>query len=69
MIDPIIYVTIEQKNLLEKEMIRHVSPQESLIHCLNVIDLSLAMKSQFHNKATATDDKIKWIILSLKDDQ
>lgn len=69
MIEPIIYTTIEQKNILEKEMIRYLSPQESLIHCLNVLDLNSAMKSRNNNSEIDSDEGIQWIILPLKNDQ
>lgn len=69
MIEPIIYTTIEQKNILEREMISYLSPQESLIHCLNVLDLNSAMKSQINNSGIDSNERIPWIILTIKDDQ
>jgi hypothetical protein len=69
MLEPIIYTAIEQKNVLEREMIGYLSHEESLIHCLNVLDFNLAMKNPLHHKKIDAEEEMKWIILPLKNDQ
>ena len=63
MIEPIIYTAIEQKNALERKTIGYFSPEESLIHCLNVLDFNKAMKSPVHHKSNDADERIQWIVL------
>ena len=59
----IVYSDIAQKNEIERKMFKALSPMESLIHTLNMMDLYAAMNS--HRK---DDDGIDWIILEFKDD-
>ena len=68
MIQPIIYKAIVQKNILEKEMLS-LSSEESLIHCLNVFDLNIALKGELNKDDSDSDDNIEWIKLKLINDQ
>jgi len=62
-IKPIVYSDIVEKNVLEKRMFKPLSPQESLIHTLNMMDLFASMRKRPHHP---DDDKYPWIILKLK---
>ena len=65
MIKPILYHSIEEKNLLEKEMSRALPPKEALIKALDVIDLYVQLRKLSRN-TSREDDGIDWIILSPK---
>lgn len=58
----IVYDGFEKKNALENEMKPLLSPQESLIHTLNLMDFMAALQKK--NTSTA-DEKIEWIVLEL----
>ena len=64
MIQPIIYKAIVQKNILEQEMLS-LSPEESLIHYLNVFDLNVALKGELNKDDSDSDEKIEWIKLKI----
>jgi hypothetical protein len=63
-IKPITYSSIEQKNILEKEMFKALSPSDNLIHTLDMMDLFVSMTKErpYHPE----DDEYSWIILKLK---
>jgi hypothetical protein len=62
-IKPIIYSSIEQKNILEREMFKPMSPQDSLIQALDMMDLFASMRKRPHYPE---DDLYPWIILKFK---
>lgn len=63
MIKAISYDSIDKKNDLEKGMHSPLTPEESLIHCLNVMDFMAV----FRNKdIPVKPDNIKWIVLEKK---
>ena len=54
------YDSIDEKNALESTMTRRLTAEESLIHCLNVMDFMVA----FRNKDLPREsDNIAWIVL------
>jgi hypothetical protein len=58
----IVYDGFEEKNALENKMKSILSPKESLIHTLNLIDFMVALQK----KDTSTaDEQIEWIVLEL----
>jgi hypothetical protein len=58
----ILYDGFEKKNALENKMKSILSPEESLIHTLNLMDFMVALQK----KDTPTaDEKIEWIVLEL----
>ena len=61
MIEPIVYTEIEQKNILEKQSFAALSPEESLIHTLNVMDFIAALRGIPENNQ---DQSIDWIVLN-----
>ncbi|MFM8744930.1 MAG: hypothetical protein ACKODM_16590 [Cytophagales bacterium] len=65
MMKPILYHSIEEKNLLEREMSKALSPKEALIKALDIIDLYVQLRKLSGNTSRETDD-IHWIILSPK---
>ena len=62
-IKPIIYSSIDQKNILEREMFKALSPSESLIRALDMMDLFASMRKLPHYPE---DDMYPWIILKIK---
>lgn len=58
----IVYDGFEKKNALESEMKPVLSPEESLVHTLNLMDFMVALQKK--NTSTA-DEKIEWIVLEL----
>jgi hypothetical protein len=58
----IVYDGFEKKNALKNEMKPVLSPEESLIHTLNLMDFMVALQKK--NTSTA-DEKIEWIVLEL----
>jgi hypothetical protein len=62
-IKPILYSSIEEKNMLERKMFEPLSPTESLIHTLDMMDLFAAMRERPHYPE---DDEYPWIILKFK---
>ncbi len=63
LIKPVVYSDILEKNLLEKKMFKPLSPQESLTHALDMMDLFASMRKRPHCRE---DDKYPWIILKWK---
>ncbi len=62
-IKPIVYSDIAEKNTLERKMFKPLSPTESLIHTLDMMDLFAAMRKRPHYPE---DDMHPWIILKFK---
>jgi len=62
-IKPIIYSSIEEKNILEKGMFKPLSPKESLIYTLDMMDLFASMRGRSPHPE---DDLYPWIILKFK---
>lgn len=62
-IKPILYSDIREKNILEQKMFKALSPTESLIHTLDMMDLFAAMRNRPHHPE---DDMYPWIILKFK---
>lgn len=57
------YDSIEEKSVIESSMVRRLTPEESLIHCLDVMDFM----ASFRNKNIPREsDNIEWIILEKK---
>jgi len=63
LIQPILYADILEKTILEKKMFRPLSPQESLIHTLDMMDLYASMRKRPHYQE---DNTYPWIILKFK---
>ena len=63
LIKPILYSDITEKSILEKKMFKSLSPQESLIRTLEMMDLYAAMRKRPHDP---DDDNYPWIILKFK---
>ncbi|HTH57936.1 MAG TPA: hypothetical protein VL728_17935 [Cyclobacteriaceae bacterium] len=62
-IKPIIYSSIEEKNILEREMFKPLSSTDSLIQALDMMDLFASMRERPHYPE---DDQYPWIILKFK---
>ena len=63
-IKPIVYSDIEEKNILERDMFKALSPNESLIHALEMMDLFAAMRKR---PQYPEDKQYPWIILKFKE--
>jgi hypothetical protein len=64
-IKPIIYSSIEEKNILERGMFKPMSPKESLIHTLAMMDFFAALRKK--RVPHPDDEKYPWIILKVKE--
>jgi len=64
-IKPIIYSSIEQKNVLEREMFKALSPTESLIRTLDMMDFFAALRKK--RAPHPDDERYPWIILKVKE--
>jgi hypothetical protein len=62
-VKPIVYSHIEEKNILEKELFKPMTPSESLVHALDMMDLFASMRERPHHPE---DDEYPWITLKLK---
>ncbi|MBI1769665.1 MAG: hypothetical protein HYR67_14960 [Bacteroidetes bacterium] len=62
-IKPIIYSDIKEKNFLERKMFRPLTPSESLIHTLDVMDWMASMKKR---EPHPDDVLYPWIILKFQ---
>lgn len=65
-IKPIVYSNIEEKNKLERELFKPLSPSESLVHTLEMMDLFVSMRGERPHHPE--DDEYPWIILKMKND-
>jgi hypothetical protein len=63
LIKPIVYSDVLEKNILEKNMFKPLSSQESFIHTLDMMDLFASMRKRPHHPE---DDQYPWIILKWK---
>jgi hypothetical protein len=63
LIKPIIYSDIAEKNILEREMFKPLSPTESLIRALEMMDLFASIRKRPHYPE---DDRYPWIVLNFK---
>ena len=63
LIKPIVYSSIEEKNKLESVMFVALSPQESLIQALEMMDLYASLRARPHY---TEDNEYPWIILKFK---
>jgi len=63
-IKPILYHDISEKTILEKNMFRSLTPHESLVHTLDMMDLFAAMRKERPHHPD--DDEYPWIILKIK---
>lgn len=68
MIKPILYSNIEDKNRLEKEMFKALSPKEALVRALDMMDLMVQLRRASGIVIEEKDD-IDWIVLPLKNDK
>jgi hypothetical protein len=68
MIKPILYSTIEDKNRLEKEMFKAISPKEALVRALDMMDLMVQLR-RASGIAIEEKDDIDWIVLPIKNDK
>lgn len=68
MIKPILYSNIEDKNRLEKEMFKALSPKEALVRALDMIDLMVQLR-RASGIAIEEKDDIDWIVLPIKNDK
>jgi hypothetical protein len=60
----ILYNDVKEKNVIEAKLSKPLSPVESLIHCLNVIDFIAALRNSAVEKNI--EEEIEWIILPFK---
>lgn len=44
MVKPILYSSVEDKNILEREIIKALPPKEALIHTLDLMDLMIQLR-------------------------
>lgn len=63
MIEIIHYDEIEKKNIIEGNLIQTMTPNESLIHCLDLLDFMAAFRRE---REEEQNDEIDWIILEVK---
>lgn len=68
MIKPILYSNIEDKNRLEKEMFKAISPKEALVRALDMMDLMVQLR-RASGIAIEEKDDIDWIVLPIKNDK
>lgn len=61
-ITPIWYGGFEEKKVLERKLFRAMTPEESLIHTLEVMDMMAALRGRRDE-----DDGIDWIVLKWKE--
>ena len=64
-IKPIIYSSIEEKNILEKGMFKPMSSADALLHTLNMMDLFAALRKK--RVPHPDDERYPWIILKVKE--
>ncbi len=62
MLKVIHYDAIEKKNILEGRMVKSLTPTESLVHCLDLLDFMAAFRSVREPEV----DEIDWIVLEIK---
>jgi hypothetical protein len=60
----IVYSDIREKNILEREMFKPLSPHDSLIHTLDMMDLYASMREK--RPPHKEDTEYPWIILKFK---
>jgi hypothetical protein len=60
--DLIVYHAVEEKNKLEHQMRQPMTPEQSLILTLNMMDFMAVLRPQH---ARDDEDQIPWIILEL----
>lgn len=65
MIKPILYHSIEEKNQLEQQMFKALTPEQALIRALDVMDLMLQLE-RASGRERKIDDDIDWIVLTPK---
>jgi hypothetical protein len=65
MIKPILYHSIEEKNQLEQQMFKALTPEQALIRALDVMDLMLQLERASGRERKKEDD-IDWIVLTPK---
>jgi hypothetical protein len=65
MLEAIVYSDIEQKNILEKQGFVALSPHESLIHSLDVMDFFAALRGK-PMLGEELGERIEWIELNYK---
>jgi hypothetical protein len=65
MIKPILYQSIEEKNQLERQMFKALTPEQALIRALDVMDLMLQLERASGRERKKEDD-IDWIVLTPK---
>lgn len=65
MIKPILYHSIEEKNHLERQMFKALTPEQALIRALDVMDLMLQLERASGRERKKEDD-IDWIVLTPK---
>lgn len=65
MIKPILYHSIEEKNQLERQMFRALTPEQALIRALDMMDLMLQLERASGRERKKEDD-IDWIVLTPK---
>lgn len=60
----ILYDQVKEKNVIEAKLSKPLSQEESLIHCLNMMDFMAALRnSSIENRK---EENIVWIILTCK---
>ncbi len=62
MIKPILYSQIEEKNQLERQMFKALTPEQALIRALDVMDLMLQLE-RASGRERKKRDEIDWIVL------
>jgi hypothetical protein len=65
MIKPILYRSIEEKNQLERQMFKALTPEQALIRALDVMDLMLQLE-RASGRVRKKEDDIDWIVLTPK---
>jgi hypothetical protein len=68
MIKPILYSHIEDKNRLEREMFKALTPHEALVRALDVMDLMVQLR-RASGIVREERDGIDWIVLPVKNDK
>lgn len=64
MIKPILYHNIEEKNQLERQMFKALTPEQALIRALDVMDFMLQLE-RASGRERKKKDEIDWIVLYL----
>ncbi len=66
MIQPIVYSNITEKNALEHEMFKALSPEESMIQALELLDFFAALRGKAEDMYDDAYGEVEWIELTFK---